>query len=269
LADVVTAAGKRFGEAIRVIEECLKTIDPALAASAEKIRYRFYDLEARIARTLRSAGKFEHVRLYVLVSESLCKRPWMETVREVIEGGADCVQLREKALEAGELLRRAREFVELCRKHQVISIINDRPDIAVLSGADGVHVGQDDLPAVEARKIVGSRKIVGVSSHNLGQAQQAVRDGADYIGVGPVFRSATKPREILPGLEYARQVAESIRIPAVAIAGICQANFDQVLGSGIKVMAVSSAIISSDNPRDSARWFKVRLQQQALLTDGQ
>jgi thiamine-phosphate pyrophosphorylase len=269
LADVVTAAGKRFGEAIRAIEECLKAIDPASAASAEKIRYRFYDMEQRLARTLRPGKRFEGVRLYVLVSESFCKRPWLETVREVIEGGADCIQLREKELDGGELLRRARQFVELCREHQVISIINDRPDIAVLSGADGVHVGQKDLSAVEARKIVGSRMIVGVSTHNIAQARQAVRDGADYIGVGPVFHSTTKPRDIHPGLPYAREIVDAIRISAVAIAGISQGNLDEVLASGIKAVAVSSAIISSDNPRDSARWFKVRLQQHARSTDGQ
>ncbi|MDB5321290.1 MAG: thiamine phosphate synthase, partial [Phycisphaerales bacterium] len=206
MAAVVTAAGKRLGEALRTIEEYLKTVSPADAASVEGIRYRFYDLELRVARTLRPAGLFAGVRLYVLITESSCRRPWLEVAEAAIAGGADCLQLREKSLEGAELLRRARMLVALCRANGVLCLINDRPDVAVLADADGVHVGQGDLPAVEARKIVGAEKIVGVSTHHLAQAKQAVLDGADYIGVGPVFRSLTKSREILPGLAYAKEV---------------------------------------------------------------
>jgi len=104
MSAVVTAAGKRLGEALRTIEEYLKTQSPDDAAAVEQIRYRFYDLEARIDRTLRPPGRFAHVRLYVLISQVACKRPWLEVARAAIEGGADCLQLREKDLEAGELL---------------------------------------------------------------------------------------------------------------------------------------------------------------------
>jgi thiamine-phosphate pyrophosphorylase len=262
LCDVVTAAGKRLGEALRAIEEYVKTLNPADAAKVEAIRYRFYDLEARLAVTLRPAAcAFAKVRLYVLITESTCKRPWLQTAQLAIEGGADCLQLREKSLESGEFLRRARQLVELCRAHNVISIINDRPDIALLSGADGVHVGQEDLPAREARKIVGTSRILGVSTHNIEQARQAVLDGADYIGVGPVFRSETKPRPILPGLDYAKKVATKLgeKIPAVAIAGINQQNVDEVLSSGIRAIAVTAAVTSADDPREAAARLKKEL----------
>ena len=245
LAHVVTAAGKRLGEALRSIEEYLKTVTPGDAARIEAMRYVFYDIEQRVARTLRPADRFSHVRLYVLITEKLCRRPWLETAELALQGGADCLQLREKEMEGGELLCRARQLVALCRKYDAICILNDRPDIAILADADGVHVGQEDLPAIEVRKLVGREKIVGVSTHCLDQARQAVLDGADYIGVGPFFRSSTKPRDILPGPEYARQVAATIPIPAVAIAGITAENVDEVLACGIGAVAVSSAIIAS------------------------
>ncbi|MGB7161321.1 MAG: thiamine phosphate synthase [Tepidisphaeraceae bacterium] len=259
---VVTAAGKRLGEALRTIEEYLKTVDPGAASKVEAIRYRFYESERQIAMTLPSAAcAFAEVRLYVLITESACKRQWMHVADEAIKGGADCLQLREKSLESGELLCRAKDFVALCKRHHVISIINDRPDIALMSGADGVHVGQDDLPAAEVRKLIGRDKILGVSTHNLEQARQAVRDGADYIGVGPIFRSPTKPRDFVAGPEYARQVAEQIKIPAVAIAGITESNVDEVLATGVKAVAVTAAIAGCDDPRAASKRLKDRLQK--------
>ena len=259
--DVVIAAGKRMGEALRAMEEYSKTIDATAAAKLEAMRYRFYDIEQAISRTLRSGTPFESVRLYVLITESACNRPWLETAEAAIAGGADALQLREKDLAGGELLCRARAMVALCEKHNVLSIINDRPDIALLSDADGVHVGQGDLPAIEARKIVGSKKIVGVSTHDLSQAKQAVLDGADYIGVGPIFRSSTKPRDWaeIPGLDFARHVGEKLNIPAVAIAGINRDNVDQVLATGTKAIAVTAAVTGSEDVEAAARGLKERL----------
>jgi thiamine-phosphate pyrophosphorylase len=258
LDHVVIAAGKRFGEALRAMEEYSKIFNPATAAVLETIRYRFYDIEQAIHRTLRPNNPFEKVRLYVLITQSACRRPWLETAEAAIRGGADVLQLREKDLQSSDLLLRAKALVMLCRKHGVLCIINDRADIAVLSDADGVHVGQGDLPAIEARKIVGNKKIVGVSTHEIAQAKQAVLDGADYIGVGPIFRSSTKPRDWaeIPGLDYARQVAESINIPAVAIAGINAQNLEQVRKAGIKAVAVTAAVTQSDDIEAAARSLK-------------
>lgn len=263
LAAVVTAAGKRLGEALRVIEEMLKLADASSAGKIEAIRYRFYDLEQQIARALGRSRRMADVRLYVLITESACSGPWLTVAEQAILGGADCLQLREKSLDGGELLARARTLVELCRRYNVLCIINDRPDIAILSGADGVHVGQGDLPAAEVRRLVGGQMIVGVSTHRIEQAKQAVVDGADYIGVGPIFRSPTKPRDFAAGLEYARQVADAIRIPAVAIAGITLDNVDEVLACGIRAVAVTAAVAGAADPRRAAQHLKQKLARAA------
>lgn len=263
LADVVTAAGKRVGEALRALEEFLKTCDPQAAGSVESIRYRFYDVERRVVLTLRPGGcDFTTVRLYVLITEAVCRRPWLEAAEQAIRGGADCLQLREKELDGHELLDRARKLVTLCRKSGVKCVINDRVDVAIAAGADGVHVGQSDLPAIEARKLLGSGRIVGVSTHSLQQAKQAALDGADYVGVGPVFRSDTKPRDFLPGLELARQVAQAnLPIPAVAIAGITADNVDEVLRAGMRAVAVTSGVVGQEDVCAVASAIKRRLTQ--------
>lgn len=270
IADVVVAAGKRLGEALRAIEEFLKTTSPPGAAKVESLRYRFYDIEHRLAFTLRPAARgLASVRLYVLITESVCRIPWLEAAEQAIAGGADCLQLREKDLEGADLLRRARQLVSLCHKHGIPCIINDRPDVAILSGADGVHVGQGDLPAREARKLLGTSRIVGVSTHNLQQAKQAVLDGVDYIGVGPLFRSSTKPREFIAGPAYARQVAESLpQIPAVAIAGIHAGNVDEVLATGLRAVAVTSAVLAADDVRAAAAHLKSKLLAQPAPLQG-
>jgi len=263
IADVITAAGKRLGEALRATEEYLKTVDPTAAGRVEACRYRFYDIEQAVAQRLRPAARFDAVRLYVLITESACRRPWLEAAEEAILGGADCLQLREKTLESGELLRRAVQLTDLCHRHGVLCIINDRPDVALLSGADGVHVGQEDLPAIQVRKLVGIDKIVGVSTHRIEQAEQAARDGADYIGVGPIFRSPTKPRDFVSGVMYAKEVAEKIRIPAVGIAGINEGNVDEVLAAGMSRIAVTAAVTGCDDVRGAAARLKARLNAHA------
>jgi thiamine-phosphate pyrophosphorylase len=260
MAAVITAAGKRLGEALRTIEEFLKTINPADAAWVESIRYRAYDVEQKLAFTLHPASRFAAVRLCVLITESACKVPvWDVVADQAMSGGADCVQLREKNLEGGEFLKRAQRLVELCRSHGAICIINDRPDIALLSGADGVHLGQDDLPVTEARKILGRDKIIGVSTHCMDHAKAALRDGADYLGVGPFFKSDTKPRDFIAGPSYAAEVARTIHLPLVAIAGINEENVDQVLAAGIRAIAVTAAVTGQDDPKAAAARLKARL----------
>jgi len=268
LAEIVTAAGKRVQEALRAIEECLKTIDAVAAREVELIRYQSYDLELRLARTLRP-GRFDSVRLYVLVTVSVCSLPWLETAELALQGGATCIQLREKELESGELLQRSRLLAALCARYDALCIVNDRPDIALLAGADGVHVGQGDLACAEVRKIVGDHLIVGLSTHSIEQARAAVLDGADYIGVGPVFPSQTKPRDILPGLLYARAAAATVNIPTVAIAGITLDNAAEVLATGVRSLAVSSAVISQPDPRATAAEFMTLISSRASHPPGQ
>ena len=261
LAGVVTAAGKRLGEALRSVEEFLKTRCPADAAKVESLRYRFYDIEHRLAFTLRPAAcGLASLRLYVLITESACRIPWLEAAEQAILGGADGLQLREKDMEGGELLRRATQLVQLCRAHNVPCIVNDRPDVAALCAADGVHVGQGDLPAREVRKLLGPDRVLGVSTHDVEQARRALLDGADYVGIGPVFRSPTKPRDFVAGLEVAREVALAVpQIPTVAIAGIDAGNVDEVLRTGVRAIAVTSAVLSAEDVRGAAAELKAKL----------
>lgn len=259
IADVVITAGKRLGEALRAIEEFLKTINASDARRIETLRYRFYDIELRLSRSLCRTKHFADVRLYVLITEKCCRRPWLEAAELALLGGADCLQLREKQLEARELLHRAKQLVELCRRHNRLCIINDRVDVAVLSGADGVHVGQEDLPVAEVRKLIGKDRIIGVSTHRIEQAKRALVEGADYVGVGPMYRSSTKPRDFVAGVEYAREVAQHVQIPAVAIAGITAANVDEVVATGVQAVAVTAAVLNTDDPKAATEELKRRL----------
>lgn len=263
LSQVVIAAGKRLGEALRAIEEYAKIDLPDVAAAIEALRYRFYDIEKTLSGTLpgQVRARVAKVRLCVLITQSSCKLPWDQVAAQTLAGGADCLQLREKDLPAGELLRRAKHLVDLCHKHSALCIINDRPDIARLSGADGVHVGQDDLPVKAARQIVGSHAIVGQSTHNLDQARQAMADGADYIGVGPFFPSLTKPRTFVAGPAIAQAVACEIPLPAMAISGITETNLPQVLATGLTRIAVTAAITGSDDPRLATARLKAMLER--------
>jgi thiamine-phosphate pyrophosphorylase len=138
--------------------------------------------------------------------------------------------------------------------------MNDRPDLALLSDADGVHVGQEELSVHEARRIVGPQRLVGVSTHNIEQARQAVIDGADYIGVGPVFASKTKDFSSLAGLEFVRQVAGEIKLPWFAIGGIDEDNIERLIAAGATHVAVSSAICGSQQPGDVTANLRARLE---------
>jgi thiamine-phosphate pyrophosphorylase len=143
--------------------------------------------------------------------------------------------------------------------------MNDRPDLAVLTDADGVHVGQEELSVRDARRIVGPSRLVGVSTHTLEQARQAVLDGADYIGVGPVFPSTTKNFTKLAGLDFVRQVAAEITLPAYAIGGITLENLDQVLECGARRVAVSGVICRADNPSEPATEIQRKLEASGAL----
>ncbi|MFN4243678.1 MAG: thiamine phosphate synthase [Tepidisphaerales bacterium] len=260
VAHVVLAAGKRLTEALRSLEEYLKVDHPAAAAAVEALRYRAYGVEAAVVRLARPVSpRLEGARLYVLITESACGgRDWAEVAEAALRGGAQVLQLREKGLEGGELLERARRLVAMCRAAGAVAIINDRPDIAVLAEADGVHVGQGDLPAREARRIVGPERIVGVSTHHLAQARQALEDGADYIGAGPVWRSGTKPRDISPGLDYLRQLRGFPR-PVFAIAGITLERVREVREAGVDRIAVTAAATQAADVEAACRALREAL----------
>jgi len=201
-------------------------------------------------------------RLYLVTDQELSEnRDTVTTVEEALKGGVDIVQLREYSLSDSELLTMAHRVRELTRTHKALFIINNRPDIAKLSDADGVHLGQDDLPVAEARKILGEGKLVGVSTHGMDQARKAVTDGADYIGVGPIYPTQTK-KNVVPAvtLDYVQQVAGSgLALPFFAIGGIKLHNLQEVLSAGARRVAVVTGIVKTLNVRKVSAEFKEAL----------
>ena len=201
-------------------------------------------------------------KLYVIVDRKTCgERSVIYVVKEAIAGGADVIQLRDKNATAKELIKVGRPIRQLTRKAKVLFIINDRSDIAKAVDADGVHLGQDDSPIKVARSILGRNKIIGLSTHSLSQAKEAQKNGADYIGVGPIFATPTKPEYKAVGLDLIKKVKRVIKIPFVAIGGIDTSNIDEILSAGANRVAVVRAVCGAKNIRRAASFLKRKLQK--------
>ena len=201
-------------------------------------------------------------RLYVIVDRAtIGNRDLTDVTAAAIRGGADVIQLRDKAASARQLTEEAARLLPLTRQRGIPLIVNDRADVAHTVGADGVHVGQDDLSIEAARRILGERAIIGRSTHSLEQALAAVAAGADYIGLGPIFATPTKPSYGSVGTALIRQVALRVRIPVVCIGGIETGNMAQVLEAGATCVAVVRAICSAADPESAARTLKQMLVQ--------
>lgn len=261
--DVASAAAKRVGESLRCLEEYLKASLPAEAAFVEQLRYRLYALEQDVLLGGPRRRRVRDARLHVLVTESLCAGPWFEVCEQAVAGGADVIQLREKTLGDRELLARAARLRELTNRQGVLLIINDRADIARVVGADGVHVGQTDLPVAEARAIVGRQAVVGTSTHSLEEAAEAMRQAPDYVAVGPMFSSGTKPELTVRGPALLASLAAMGRVPLVAIGGIAPDRLAEIpLRLGVQI-AVCQAVIGAADPRKAAQDLKRRMTDQA------
>jgi thiamine-phosphate pyrophosphorylase len=261
LTSVMTANAKRLQESLRSIEEYGKVLSPQLSAEIEQLRYRTYTLERALAATSLGMRHLERARLYVLIDGRPTVQAFGELVQTLIAAGVDVLQLRDKQLADRELLDRACLLRNLTAGTKTLFIMNDRPDLAVLSQADGVHVGQEELSVDACRAIVGPSALIGVSTHSLEQARQAVLDGANYIGVGPTFPSLTKPfaTDALRGPELLRAVQAEIRLPAFAIGGVDLENVDSVLAAGCPRIAVSGGVLSADDPGMAAHELLARL----------
>ena len=186
----------------------------------------------------------------------------LSQVEAAIKGGATFVQVREKHLDAREFLTEARWIVELCHRHGVRCVINDNIDIALLSGADGVHVGQDDMACAKARVMLGDRRIIGVSAHNVDEAVAAEKAGADYLGSGAAFPTGTKDvsgQYVTPD-EYAA-ITSAVNIPVVAIGGIHKDNILKLKGSGADGVALVSAIFSAEDIEAECKELKALTEQ--------
>ena len=280
VSDLLSANFSRLQESLRSLEEFSKMFDPLIARQFEQLRYLGYTLHKDVGLNerrehneverpdspehrlddsvtpLRRVPNFHDARLYALIDTRPDESTFHQFVTTIIAGGVDIIQLRDKQADDRTLLARSRILKEciVASGRDVLFIMNDRPDLAVLAAADGVHVGQDELPVALIRQIVGTM-LIGVSTHSIEQARQAVLDGADYIGAGPVFESATKEFSQLAGVEYLREVAAEISIPAFAIGGITEDRLEGILQTGIRRVAVSSVLLQAENPKEVAERF--------------
>lgn len=199
----------------------------------------------------------EQLLLYAVTDRAwVGRQTLLEQIEDAIMGGATLVQLREKDLEEAAFLREAIQARELCHRYHVPLIINDNVDVALQSGADGVHVGIEDAPVAEIRKRVGKHFIIGATAKTVQQAQLAEASGADYLGVGAVFPSPTKKSAIRITNEQLNEICASVAIPAVAIGGITRDNLSQLKGSRIDGVAVVSAIFAAEDVKTAAEQLK-------------
>lgn len=198
--------------------------------------------------------------LYVLTDRLVSGRPHEEQVEQAIQGGATAIQLREKTLSSRDVVEIGRRIAGICKRSGVLFIVNDRADVAVACGADGVHVGQDDLPVPVARKIVARGKIVGASAGTIAEAQRAQAEGADYLGVGSVFPTSTKPDAGEPlGVAALAEVIRAVRVPVVGIGGITAENVAEVIRAGAAGVAVVAAVVGQDDIAAAARRLRERI----------
>jgi thiamine-phosphate pyrophosphorylase len=261
LKSAFTAACKRLTEALRTLTEVIQTQNQPVAQAIEKLRFDAYELEKDIVLFAEPAEKFKHVELYIVISSSLP----LEVIRlagACAAGGADCIQLRAKDINDDRLYAIAVEFVKVCKDAQIITIINDRVDVAVASGADGVHLGQNDLPIEQAKRLALTPLIIGKSTHSLDQLHTACDQFPTYVSMGPVFSTGTKPQAAPVGLDYVRNATKQLAntgIGHVAIGGITVDNVQKVLEAGAKAIAVCSAVTQASNPTAACRLLKEKI----------
>lgn len=245
----------RIQEALRVLEEYGKVYHPEMGAACKQMRYRIYTLESTLMVYERHQ-KLKDARLYLVTSPS---DTLFATVEAALQGGLTLVQYRDKESEDLVRLERAAKLCNLCHQYQALFIVNDRVDLALAVNADGVHLGQQDIPLSLARQLLGSQRIIGRSTKNPEEMQRAIQEGADYIGVGPVYETPTKAGRAAAGLDYVRYAVDHATIPWFAIGGIDLTNLAEVLAAGAERVAVVRAIMQAESPTSATQSFLDRL----------
>jgi thiamine-phosphate pyrophosphorylase len=242
IIDIARAASNRCAEALRVVEEFLKL--HGAGNSIETLRYEMYEISATIIKALGSMYRCQRKFCFVMTRDD-CLLSWQETMQQAVAAGCDCVQIREKKMQTAELVWHVTEAVEIASKYGAQVIVNDRVDVMLAARASGVHLGDEDMSIQDARKLCGHEYIIGATVHSKEKIQEAVSAGADYIGVGSVFASQTKPdAKIVP----ADVLKEAMLHNHFAIGGITPQNVHELYGAGCKGIAVSSAIAHSSTP---------------------
>ncbi|MCH8840063.1 MAG: thiamine phosphate synthase [Planctomycetes bacterium] len=271
---VCSASFERAKQSLRSLEEYSKVASPEVSPQFEKLRYRLYTVEKSIGLTHDSLQRLRDVRLCVLVDGRETIDEFRRLLESLVGAGVEMIQFRDQRLMDAELVERARLLVEMARRFETmnpspsparqgrgmpIMVVNDRADIAAAVDADGVHLGQDDLSVKDARRILGPRKLIGTSTHDLQQARAAVLAGANYLGAGPTFPSSTKAFDAFPGLEFLRELSAEVRLPTFAIGGIGLENLPQVLETGTRRVAVRGAVVASTNVEKTVKAFREML----------
>lgn len=271
LVSVVRANAHRVQEGLRVLDELGKAVSPGQPSQdipldvgrLKEARFALYSIERELVSRLLRRDKASLVRgLYVIIDPSFCKgRSELEVAKGAIAGGARVLQLRDKQRSKGEVLPIARELKALCAASKVLFIVNDHPDLALAAGADGVHLGQKDLPVEVARRILPIEALVGRSTATLEEALQAQAEGADYIAVGSIFPTSSKEDTRPAGLETLRKVRGAVSVPLVAIGGINRDNVAAVMAAGADAAAVISAVVCADDVEGAARELAARVKE--------
>jgi thiamine-phosphate pyrophosphorylase len=262
LLDLVTANAKRVEESLRVIEELAKLpeISPMLnSPKFEQARFTIYTLERDLISRISRRDKTERISgLYVILDRQfLGSRDELDIAAQIIDGGAKVIQLRDKSRfyrdKKGELLLVAQKLRELCSQADVLFIINDYLDLAMAVDADGLHIGQEDLPLPVIRRELPIDKIVGCSVTTVAQATRAQNGGADYIAVGSIFPTTTKKGATVVGVDMLKELRRTVSTPLVAIGGINQNNMGKVLSAGADAVAVISAVLGEEDVRGAVQ----------------
>jgi thiamine-phosphate pyrophosphorylase len=258
ISSLVIANSRRVEEGLRVIEEISKL--PELSSKLrsndfEAMRFSLYTLQRELLSRVTRRHKTERLTgLYVIIdTQTLGSGKPFEAARRAIRGGAKVIQLRSKGYSRAALLILARQLADLCRKSGVLFIVNDYLDITIASAADGIHVGQDDLPIKVIRQELPIDSIIGLSVTTAAQARKAEKQGADYIAVSAIFSSTTKSEAKAVGLERLRQLKKAVAIPVVAIGGINRQNISGVLSAGADSVACISAVFGQKDIEAAAR----------------
>jgi len=207
---------------------------------------------------------FSDVRLYAVTPDVKEPASALSRLEKLIAGGVDAVQLRSRSLTDRAYLELGRKIKELCRAHQVLFLVDNRVDLALVLDADGVHVGHTDIPALNVREMIGHRKILGISTHSMPEAIEAQKIGADYVSCGPIWATPTKPEVPAVGVNLIGLYRAALRIPFVAIGGIDPSNLDQVIQAGADRVALVRAVYDAADPGQAAKTFKEKLLQSKI-----
>ncbi|MFC1861647.1 thiamine phosphate synthase, partial [Chloroflexota bacterium] len=267
LPTLVVANSRRVQESLRTLEELAKIPGMYPELDSEKFkhaRFNLYTIEQALFSLIIRKDKIQQLKgLYIIIdTQALRGHSHIEMARRVINGGARIIQLRDKMSNKRQLLTIAQQLKELCAEHNVLFIVNDHLDIALATGADGVHVGQEDLPVKAARKLIPADTILGCSVTTVELAMAAQSEGADYLGVGAMYATSSKETVTVVGLGRLREVRQAVALPLVAIGGITMDNASEVIAAGADAVAMISAILHAGDAEETARQIIKRLEAQ-------